>query len=582
MVDVSKNLREEVPTNIVRWANLELTTNDLLNNFEAWEQKNAKLVNKFLEQPFFTWEESLIEKLIDHDRNVTFADIKREWINLATLQYNNQLWALKCCLDKTNNEFKRAFMTEIYNKVCTELWWVPWWAAPPAPYDHFDTDCAIPWDTNVLWYFQKVVNYLNWKESVAPSRKTVDILSKTIITNEDLNWRLATPINDADRLSAIPVDKKNAFDSLLSFEIWKEASRTIAISQDIWEKFQWLLTNSFPAINTIVWENDEYKYNETKLWAEYQWKLQTITNNTSLNEEEKKRQINDLKWEYYIRYLKTKNAKIWNALEQLYNNDFDYSKIDRAVLKDYLDKVADIRLGMLFDGWLNKIINLDWWDIDEFKNFYKELADVDPSSPVLNITLSNVSIPWTTPPMTWLLNIPVHKKLVGGKKVWLKDIEQFWKNANKPFDALPIEFTINRSDIENNPNLAIEDKTKLSNLLASFYQPDWDKYVITWEKVWFLIYLFFAINNRLPITELDPSRQKEIESSFGQAKNHVDMPENRESWYTFEDFKKEIEKLWPWKFENWSEIWLPIWSSELPWWWYQRMKIKISDIDASK
>jgi hypothetical protein len=48
--------------------------------------------------------------------------------------------------------------------------------------------------------------------------------------------------------------------------------------------------------------------------------------------------------------LKTRNAKIGNALEQLYNNNFDYSKLDRTILKSYLDKVADIRLRMLFDS----------------------------------------------------------------------------------------------------------------------------------------------------------------------------------------------------------------------------------------
>jgi hypothetical protein len=37
-------------------------------------------------------------------------------------------------------------------------------------------------------------------------------------------------------------------------------------------------------------------------------------------------------------------------LEQLYNNDFDYSKVDDAVLKDYFDKVVDLRLKKLFDN----------------------------------------------------------------------------------------------------------------------------------------------------------------------------------------------------------------------------------------
>jgi hypothetical protein len=57
-----------------------------------------------------------------------------------------------------------------------------------------------------------------------------------------------------------------------------------------------------------------------------------------------------LRWKYYLKYVKTKNAKIGDALEQLYNNNFDYSKIESNVLKNYIDKVVETRLKMLFDS----------------------------------------------------------------------------------------------------------------------------------------------------------------------------------------------------------------------------------------
>jgi hypothetical protein len=100
--------------------------------------------------------------------------------------------------------------------------------------------------------------------------------------------------------------------------------------------------------------------------------------------------------------LKTKNSKIWNALEQLYNNDFDYSKVandNPTVLKDYFDAVGNLRLRMLIDNWMNQFINISWGNSDEFKSFYKELTNFDPANP--NITLSNVNIPWSTTPTTW-------------------------------------------------------------------------------------------------------------------------------------------------------------------------------------
>ena len=47
----------------------------------------------------------------------------------------------------------------------------------------------------------------------------------------------------------------------------------------------------------------------------------------------KEKQINDLKREYYIKYLKRIDKKIGRAIEELYKNNFDYSKIEKDVLK---------------------------------------------------------------------------------------------------------------------------------------------------------------------------------------------------------------------------------------------------------
>lgn len=587
MVLSRMDLREKVPVNIVRWANLELTMNELFNNFEAWEKRDAEFVNKFFEQPYFKWEESLIGKLINVKDDIKFEDIKDEWINLAVLRYNRWTREFKECLDKIDHDpLKEEFINEIHDRLFASIWTV-------APYvTDFAVNCGVTaWDTDVLWYFQKVVNYLEGKESETGWRKAVEILKDITITNENLNWRLPTGLEITPtselRDPALPANTKNAFDNLLSFEIWKEADRTIDIAKDFSNNLQKLLTNFLPAINTVVWESDEYRYDEGKLWFVYEWDLRAIRDNTALTEEEKNKQINDLKRRYYIRYLKLKNVKIWNALELLYNNDFDYSKLDRNTLKDYFDKVADIRLKMLFDKWMNAFIKLNWWNVDDFKNFYKNLVDVDPNNPTLNITLSDVNIPWATPPV-WPINIPIQKKLVEWKNEWLKnDIEQFWKNASKSFDAFPMEFKIKKSDIEWLP-ITIEDRTKLLNLLSKF--DVWDEYEIKWENIWILIYLFFVMNSNLPITEMDPEQQKEVEKLFGQAKNQKVWPkdkntENNNEWsevYSPDKFKEEIEKYWSGtKFENWSEIWLPMGKSELPGWWHQRMKIKISKIDMA-
>ena len=559
------NLREELPPDIVKWANLESTMNDLFNAFAAWREKDAKLINDFLNQPYFNDQESMINKLIEIKPGITFDEIGDEWVNLASVWYNNKLMReFKDCLDKTNDDIKRLFVNEISNKVHAAVW--TW-----APYDHFTTECpAAARDTDVIWYFQLVVDYLTEKES--HWKKTIDVLKSVIITNNDLNWGLIPPWTP---LSAIPTDIRDAFDHLLSFEIGKEADRTLNIVNNITEKMWWLFSNSFPAINTIISESPEYKYEESKLGPDFEPRKQAINNDKNLTSLEKKEKINDLKRELYIKYLKTKNSKIWNALEQLYNNNFDYSKLDPNVLKDYIDKVVDLRVRKLFDDWINTVIKINYVDMDEFTEFYKELAEVDPANPTdTTIHLTNVSR--TNTRADPFIDIPIHKAVVKWENPRLKDIDQYSWSA-KAFDAIPFRYEINKVDIDN-LDITLEDRTKLLKYLSRF-KIEGDKYVIEWKDVWMLIYLFFIINNRPRITTFDPDKQAEVEKAFWRVK----PSERKESLNDAEKFKKDIEKMWTWvKFENWSEIWMPMWNSDLPWWGYQWMRVKISDIDMKK
>lgn len=569
-----------IPPDIMKSGDLEWEMDPVFRVFEKGHQKNANIINDFFNQPYFLWKESLIDKLYENNPNITFDDIKDEWINLALL-YNNsdRMRDLKNCFRDINHSWlKNAFKIKLFNKIQTEIW--TW-----APYDEFARECPIPGRyVSFTSYFQKIVTYLDWKEKEPNWKKVSEILEKITITNDDINsillWWEKIPSWIGLKDASVPESTRKAFDRLLSFEIWKEANRAISIAKNIKNNFEWLLTNTFPAINTIVWENDEYKYDENKLWDEYKSKLKEIKDDTTLSEFEKNEKIRDLRREYYIQYLKKQNEKIWRTLEELYNKNFDYSKIDPLILKDYLSKVADIRLKMLFDNWINEALNINFWNLDSFEHFYKNLAD--PTIP--RITLTDVLKPWI-PPVAWNISIPIEKKIIEWENHRLKDITQFWKNVKESFDALPIEFSIAKSDIENNDNISFEDKIKLSHLLAKFYQWDSDKYVINWENVWILIYLFFIINSRTPITTMDPQKQKEVENVFWQAKNRkIDPNENYEKkeYLNPSDFKNRIESVYHGKFENWSEIWIPIANSELPWWWYWWMKMKLDNIDMRK
>lgn len=586
------NLNREIPADIVKWQKLEKTMSSIFNTFWAWEEKNAELINKFLDQPFFNWEESLFEKLIETNANIKFDHIKDEWINLALLRYNNQMRDFKDCMNKVSPEIKQAYIEEIYDRVQNEI-------GTSGLYSDFSTECSKPTWWDPLVYFQKVVSYLTWKEWTSWAKKTVSILEKITITNENLNSRLTTPITSDTLLSAIPESIKNSFDALLAFEIGKEADRMINISNDIANKLWWLFSNTFPAINTIIGENAEYKFDENRLWNEYKSKLQALLDDNNIKEKEKEKQINELKWEYYLKYLKSKNSKIGEALEELYNNNFDYSKLSPAVLKGYLNKMAKLRLDKLCDEWIENTLKINFWNYDEFSDFYKKLADPSLST----VHLTNIKEPGSFP-STKSIDIPIHKTIVWWENAWLKDINEYWNNW-KSYDYLPIRYEINKSDIDT-LDITVEDKIMLLNFLSRFSDSG-DKYVIQWADAWMLLYLFFVMNNEAPLSEFNSDEQKKIENLFWKAQKSEKWKNNKntdgndeweEKWkddewekdnkeeneepLNAESFKNKIEALWPGKFESWSEIWLPMWDSEIPGWWYQWMKVKISNIDMRK
>ena len=640
----SAELREAVPIDIIKWAKLESIINDLFENFKLWEERNAELVNKFFQQEYFNGRASLIDKLVSTKPDVEFDDIKEEGINLALLLDNDLAWNLKSRLNNiSTNEIKLWFIEEIFDRVKNEIWtnspyddfdtkcplpgnddvlayfqtvsnylhdkerasWAKkridilkgivitnenlnsrikkWiikeiyekvkteiWTNPP--YDDFDTMCPLPSDDNVWEYFQTVKDYLNgkiWK----PWAEDEDMVAELV---DILKFKAEWAIEWDTKLSDLS-DIKDDFDTLLSFEIGKEADRAIDFAYEISNGLDWLLSNSFPAINTIIWEFDEYKFDESKLWSEFETKYEEIMNNNSLDDLEKMEQVNKLRWKYYIEYLKTKNIKIGNALEKLYENNFDYSKLDHTqnpkadpqILKDYLEKIADIRVRMLYDSEMRDVLKLNDWNFDDFSDFYKKLANPDEESIQLDASRG--------------ISLPVEKEIIKWENLRLNDINEFWKYA-KSYDSLPIKFKIKQSDIDNLP-IPPEDKIKLSQFLYRFkVNKNSENYIIKWWDVWTLIYLFFIINSASPITEISSEKREKMSDLFWTVKNHDNNNEEIE-WNECvfpEQFKEEMEKLWPGKFENWSEVWIPISDSELPWWWYQWMKLKISDIDMEK
>jgi len=170
-------------------------------------------------------------------------------------------------------------------------------------------ECPIDPRDNILSYLDKIVTYLTQQEWKTNWKSTIEVLKEITITNNDLNWGLVTPVAPWTLLTTLPTDIKNAFDRLLSFEIGKEVDRTLNIVNNLTEKLWWLVSNSFPAINTIVAEHPEYRYDESKLWPDFETMKESINNDKNLTEFKKKRKNTKSKTRIIHKILKDQKLK---------------------------------------------------------------------------------------------------------------------------------------------------------------------------------------------------------------------------------------------------------------------------------
>ena len=606
---IEKGKQLEKTEKIVNSPTLQNAVNDeLSNNLENAEKRKAEIINKFFNQPFFRWEQSLIDALLENNPNINFDDIKNEWVNLAVLKYCNQMFNFKYCLNKTQSCIKSAFMDEIYEKIISEI-------GTDSPYDDFKKKFEKkPSSLDCMSYLQNIIYYLDSKEPQENEKpeegkklgkKVIDILKNITITNNDINNRL----KDEERLPAdIPLsdpkinsDIKKSFDMLLAFEVWTKADRIIDLANDISNQFANLFWNAIPAVNTIITEHPEYRYDEEKFLKEKKDELEVIASGPNISLIKKERE-EELRWAYYIDDLKKKNKTIGNALEQLHKKNFDYDKIDKSVLQSYLKAAADIRLKTILNSDIASALKIDCINIDDFSDFYRKLVDINDNYITLDST-------------RWI-RLRVKKTIIPWEHPQLNNLNTY-KVESEYSDVMPISYEIKKSDIDS-LNIDIEDRIKLLNFLSKVENKD--GYVIKWKNIGMLIYLFYIINSSPSITTLNPESQKEVENLFWKInstkdeewenaedkedggekkdKNEDDSKKDPEEWDKkqkdtvdvsekkedmINEFIKEVEGFWNWtKFENWAEIWMPMWESELPWWWYQWMKVKIDNIDKKR
>lgn len=546
-------------------------------------QAQPDFIRIFFDQNFSKWSESLIDKLTDARDTLIVWDILQESLDLWNIYDNSEkLRLLNERLGVCDWAIISALITIVHSKVKDALGWT----TPLACYTDFDISCPPPTtitSSNFVWHIQNIVDYLAEREGKPHAKKVSDVLSSLSITNKEINDTLTTiKLLDWDKLKDIPNTNniKKSFDSLLKFEIWQNVDRFLNASETATNQIANLFSNALPGINTILAHSD-YKYDEEQFQILKSDEISHIRNNNSLSDYEKEKKMDDLRREFYIEYIITKKHKLWEVLKKLHDNNFDYNLLDKDIeLKEYLEFVTDTHINNLIkNDFLRKAFHINFGDdFNEFQNFYKDLWDVTKNE--LNFS----TIPWIT--------LTVDKEIIPWPHPNLNNLKEYSGNEPLPWDTLPIKYTIKKSDIEA-LSIWVEDMTNLLNFLSQVKSDsDEDTYTFEWADVGKLIYLFFVLNAKHPLLNMDMTKQKQIEDIFGKKweephREWEDWEESNDSLTdptdTPDNFKIEIEKFGKdIEFKEWSEIWLPFGESELPGWWKSWLKIKVTDMDTVK
>jgi len=552
-------------------------------------QAKPKFIRDFFDEPYFRWDESLIDKLLETNSDLEVDSLLEESIDLGKIYDNNlELWNFAERLKWCNSDFIHSLAQNIYKKVEESLKFSTWWGAPnilpdcykdsgwnfslkPVPASVSATQC--------VWYIQDIIDYLTDKEGKTHAKKASEVFWNLTISNDDINNELSSKVASWTYVRNLSDDIKKSFDVLLKYEIWRNVDAFIDYSEKATKQVANLFSNALPGINTLITKS-WYKYDEAAFQACEKDNIKAIMDDKNATAREKENQMAVLRRIYYIADIKSKNLTLWNTLEKLYENDFDYSELEDAELQAYLNEITKINLdSMIKNDFLRSAFHINFGDdLDDFEDFYRKLGDITEDEITLDKSLG--------------ITLPVEKRIIPWKHSRLNNLRDAFGDNPKPWDSLPIEYKIKKEEIEK-LKIWVEDMTNLLGFLSQVQSVENEnEYIFEWENVGKLIFLFFLINSKHPLSEISPEQQKKVDEIFWKKNDNTEWHSNEEERTTNslkdptdtpENFKSEIEKFWiVGDFKDWSEIWIPFSDSTLPWWWKAWFKIKISDVNMEK
>jgi hypothetical protein len=165
----------------------------------------------------------------------------------------------------------------------------------------------------------------------------------------------------------------------------------------------------------------------------------SISTEKRSNLEEKKklknREIEEIKWDAYIKYLNDKNPEISEILGVLTQNKFDFNALNQAQKQKITDLLVEENLDEIIDQDIPYMLDIDQ---DEFKDFIKNLFDLNQDTITIPTKFGDIVL-------------DVEKSFMGGPIEEFTKVQDIGKLKNLPLNFKANITKQNEHFFEENP-----------------------------------------------------------------------------------------------------------------------------------
>ncbi len=547
------------------------------------ENKNKdefQILKEFLDDYRIDWDKWLLEEL-SKQWNISFDMIKDDGFDIGqiigddrntsastlhNLLNSNQMWELGKDIEKVVID---KLLEEIKSKIPSAL---------KSSFEQETNNTKTLWDLKRnIWNF---IEYWNgWKainQNLEEEIKSIMISNQNIVSGLSQDGKIWA--NDiAWNYKNWNVNHKKKFDKIIT----QEYLDGIKKSANYMEKNLNMLKDTFTSfVPNMWWIIDKYPRNKNEIDPEILQKIDDAQESWDKETSDK------LSFYAYIELVQNKNKNLWDMLSKLFQNKFDFCKLDKKEQNELVKEMIDGRLEELKKAWIEWLLEVNQTDFDKF---VKDIFDLNQNE-------------ITIPSAWWDIKLWVSKKMIWGENPSLVDL------SNRYDPKLPIELDIKILD----ENKDIINNTALKYLFASEISDDGESIRLDWNNIGKLILLYAVWEASFDKKDMSKENIEKLEKLLEQVdqKNTIDKIDNEnkediEKWDNWNQNKEDIEEskekskkefLDSWKNIKWYEfvedkinfgfkegtrLRVRLWNTELPpadIWWDMRMQLEIKHV----